>query len=773
MTPRHDLRLLPAALCAWLCAAALVLGLERFALLACGVLMLAVVAAWGSRSGAAAMLLLPLAASASVLLIGHASLESEEGLEELALAGGGTVTATLAADPREREPDVFTGEPQVMLTLSVHEAAAPGQPTRSVGGEAIVIAPASWGGALSLGERVTLEATWTPAGSGRAVVLGFDPTLLERSPPSGALAVVAHTRAAFRDATEGLSDQTRGLVRGMVIGDRSEMPEEQADDMKTVGLTHLTAVSGTHLSIVAGLLALALRSLRLRRGARVLGLATGMIAFAALVLPQPSVLRALAMALVGGLGALWGRPAQAMPALFTAIIVLVAIDPHLALEPGMMLSASAVVGIVLLAPAIRRRLTPMLGGMAATGISIPLAAQVACAPILVILAPSVSLWTVPANIAAVPFAAPVVGLGAVTVLSTALGLPGASALVAVLGLAAAPIARIAHALAGLPGATLALPEGVWGVLLALAVLAGTAGAVSALPSALRLASVGLALVALVVGIRAGSPASSTPIPEGWRIASCDVGQGDMTVVRASLHSAVVIDTGPGGGAAECLAALRVTHIPLLILSHPHADHDGAIAELAQVATIDEAWWSAASEGEAGSRASVALVRLGISAEVPATGDRASVGDAVITVLPTPGTRGHGAATAGDESAVNDQSLALVVESGGVSALLLGDLEERAQEALASAMGELRVDAVKVAHHGSSSQSADLAAHIDAAVALVSVGAGNTYGHPTARALALYSDPGTAIVRTDECGTIALYRDGGLGVASRCPTPMAG
>ncbi|WP_062201842.1 ComEC/Rec2 family competence protein [Demequina salsinemoris] len=771
MTARHDLRLVPAALAAWGCAMLVATGQAGAGwAVAAGLGVIAAGVALRAPR-AAPMVAVPVVAGAAVLLVGGARLAREEPLVALVEQGDVTLTAVVAADPEPTRADTFTGEPRLRVDLDSVSVATGGAATPTAG-RVVAIVDDAWA-ELVVGDTVTLVAQLDDAGVGRAVALVWGGDLVSVHPPAGAAALVAQSRASFRTATAGLDDEVRGLVRGMVIGDDSAIPDEQRADLREVSLTHLTAVSGAHLAIIAGLLGAALRALPIGRRARLLGLLAGMSAFAMLVLPQPSVARSLAMACVGAVGGLWGRPAQAMPALATSVIVLVAWDPYLAIEYGMALSVSAVTGIVLLAPALRRALTRPLGGLAAMAVSIPAAAQLACMPVLVLLSPSLPSWAVAANLAAVPFAAPIVTLGAIGVIASSLALTGASVLAALLGMLALPIARIARLLAGAPGASLPWPAGGEGVACAVALLVCVAVAAGSGPPSLRWAGAVGGLAVLVASVRTASALLVADVPDAWRIASCDVGQGDMTVVRAGEDSAVVVDTGPGGGAGECLASLGVERVPLLILTHPHADHDGAIDEVASVAGVDAVWWSSAALGEAGASAGADLDALGISPTVPDAGTTASVGEATVLVLPTDGTAGHAPAQADDGSAVNDESLALLIESGGLSIVVLGDLEADAQAELADAIEPLELTAVKVAHHGSASQDLGLADDLHAAVALVSVGEDNTYGHPAASALALYEAAGAATFRTDECGTIVLSPDDGLTVASRCPTVVAG
>jgi competence protein ComEC len=242
----------------------------------------------------------------------------------------------------------------------------------------------------------------------------------------------------------------------------------------------------------------------------------------------------------------------------------------------------------------------------------------------------------------------------------------------------------------------------------------------------------------------------------------------MTLVRSGPTSAVVIDTGaPGAGADRCLRRFGVTSIPLLVLTHPHADHDGAVTEVIATASVNQVWVAPVSSdvhaGSAPSAVQSARIPLGVATP----GEVWTFGDARVSVLmadPSP------ASTA--DSRLNDGSVVVVAESGGVSVLALGDLEEAGQQRLVERLpASLTVDVVKVAHHGSSRQEAALEAALSYAVAVFSVGQGNSFGHPTSQALDLYSD--ATVLRTDRCGDIALMRTPQLRQWSGCRLGMGG
>ncbi|NNH54029.1 MBL fold metallo-hydrolase, partial [Promicromonospora citrea] len=194
-------------------------------------------------------------------------------------------------------------------------------------------------------------------------------------------------------------------------------------------------------------------------------------------------------------------------------------------------------------------------------------------------------------------------------------------------------------------------------------------------------------------------------------------------------------------------------VDLLVLSHFHADHVGGLPAVLAGREVTAALVSPVAEPAAGAAATyAALAGAEVPVRVAGTGDRG-----------TAGTVGWQVLLAGAGAGANDSSVVLGARTAGLDVVLLGDLEDAGQAELASLVGQ--ADVVKVAHHGSAVQSGELARRLRPAVALVSAGRGNDYGHPTREALSLYAGVGAVVVRTDECGTVALVvRDGQVGLA---------
>ncbi|MCR1160014.1 ComEC/Rec2 family competence protein [Paenarthrobacter sp. UW852] len=275
--------------------------------------------------------------------------------------------------------------------------------------------------------------------------------------------VAGDLRKHFVEATAWLPPDAAGLLPGMVTGDTSALPESLGVDMKTTGMTHLTAVSGANCSLVLGGFILLARYFRLSRPLSAAGGCLGLFAFVVLVGPDPSVLRAAVMGCVGVTALAGGLRGRALTFLCVASSVLLFVDPSLAGNVGFLLSVLATLGIVLLASRISSWFPPQVPRWLATAVAVPLAAQLLCGPVIAALQPQFTPYALVANVTAGPLVAPVTILGTIAVPLAAFVPWVAAAPLAIAGYCAGAIAALARFFAGLPGAALPWAEGPAGV----------------------------------------------------------------------------------------------------------------------------------------------------------------------------------------------------------------------------------------------------------------------------------------------------------------------
>lgn len=564
------------------------------------------------------------------------------------------------------------------------------------------------------------------------------------SPAAGPLAVAADLRERFAALASHLPGPGAGLLPGLAIGDTSAVPPALDADMKVASLSHLTAVSGSNCVIVVGIVFAAAAALGLGRLGRTAAALVALGGFVLLVTPEPSVVRAAVMAAVALVALASSRPAGGIPVLCVAVIGLLVLDPWLARSYGFALSVLATAGLLVLASPLAERLGTVLPRRPAMLIAIPVAAQLACQPVLLMLDPSLPLYGVPANSLAEP-AAPLATIGGLASCLLATLAPALAVPVAWLAwVPASWIAAVAGFVAGLPGARSAWPTGPLGVVLlialtglaiALILRAGSPGLRSGLRRVLA-----VTVIAYLGAVAGGRIATEAGRPSDWLIAMCDVGQGDASVVRSGTAVAL-IDTGPDPAPLEaCLAELGVGRIQLLVLTHYDLDHVGGVA--AVLGRVDRVLIGPASDARDTAIAE-ALTDGGAAVTQVATGEAGVLGELTWRVLWPP--------PSGVEPG-NAASVTLFVE-GRLRALFLGDLGEESQQRLLGRAGLGPVDVVKVAHHGSADQSAALYEAVGARVGLIGVGAGNDYGHPTQKLLGILAAVGTAAERTDLDGLI--------------------
>ncbi|MGW1932409.1 ComEC/Rec2 family competence protein [Streptomyces sp. NPDC001919] len=606
-------------------------------------------------------------------------------------------------------------------------------------------------------------------------------------PPSTLQRTAGELRAGLRRATEGLDPDARALLPGLVVGDTSRIGPELRDAFVATDLTHLLAVSGSNLSVVLLLLVgrpgrahlverggLAPRLGMSLRGTAVAGGALT-LAFVVVCRPDPSVLRAAACGLVVLLAIATGRRRSLIPALAAAVLLLVLYDPWLARSYGFLLSVLATGALLTVAPrwsgALRRRGVP--GGLS-EALAASLAAQAVCAPVVVVFAARVSLVAIPANLFAELAVAPATVFGFAALAAAAVWMPAAKGLAWVAGWPAGWIARVARTGAALPGAEVSWPGGWWGGL-ALALLTALL-VVAARRLPYRGPVAGLVVVLLLLAVVRPAPVTRWVTgwpPRGWVYAMCQVGQGDATVLAAGGDAAVVVDAGPDPVPVDrCLRDLGVRRVPLLVLTHFHADHvaglpgvlRGRAVGAIQTTGLEEPPAQAAFVRRTAAAAGVPLIRAGL-------GERRRVGALEWSVLwPAEGggaagrgrpPGGSGGSGSGGSGGANDASVALLVRAaGGLTLLLLGDLEPPAQRDLLRAHpGLAPVDVLKVAHHGSAHQDPGLIRAVRPRLALVSTGRDNPYGHPSPRTVAALRDGGARVLRTDRDGAIAVVGAG--------------
>jgi competence protein ComEC len=589
------------------------------------------------------------------------------------------------------------------------------------------------------GVHVVLEgSSWTVVGR-RGGIAGFGDRVRDR---------------VERAVTRGADGVRRGIVLGIVLGEDEGLPRATRDDFRAAGLTHLLAVSGQNVAFIVA-------------GARVLGWALGLTrwaleltslaAIAGYVLAvgwQPSVVRA---GVAGGLVSLaWlaARPADRWHFLAVGALVLLAWTPATLLDPGFQLSFAAVAAIFLAVPRVRHAADGLpLPSWLADAFAVALACGLVTAPIVLFHFERAPLYTVPANVLAVPAVPVVLGLGLLAAAADPVSPGAATALAWLAGWAAAWLEVVARAVAELPAAQVGWRGGA--LVLAAAGLAW-AGATrvrgrlrARAPAAAAIT--GLATLVLAVGAWALRPAPVWTQPAGLRVTFLDVGQGD-SVLLETAGARVLVDQGPPeADVAGQLVRMGVRSLSALVLTHPQRDHVGGAADVLRRvhvgAVLDPGLSVTGPERE---EAVAAARERGVPVRVVREGDELRAGGLVLRVLWP-----EDAGTPAEDPNLN--AVVLLASYGAMDVLLPADAESDVTSRLD--LGEIEV--LKVAHHGSADPGLDEELReLRPRIAVVSCGRGNDYGHPRPETLAaLAAVPGLSLHRTDLEGRVVVESDG--------------
>lgn len=573
-------------------------------------------------------------------------------------------------------------------------------------------------------------------------------------------------RATFLYRLGGVTPDSEALVAGLAIGERDLLSPEVAIQMKTLSLTHLVAVSGANLAIIMGVAYLIGASSGISRNARFSFALSVMVCYVLVVGPESSVLRAATMATFVAIGLWLGRGTKPIISLAWAVIFLLAIDPGLATDFGFALSALATVGLLTMALPIYNWLAQYMPKLIAIGIAASFSAQLATTPVLLMLQPSIPVYSVLANLIVEPVVAPVTILGILSLI-LAFPFPALSTVVSWLAsLGTWWITLVAGEVSTWPAARVHFVAGPAGVALAALIVLICLALYQP-----RLARFRPVLASGLAGTLLLSIAWSTSdlirhrdFAGDWDVINCDVGQGDALLVRSAGRIALVDVGREPAPINNCLEDLSIEVIDLLVISHFDADHAGGIAGALSGRSVG----TAVISGFRDDRPLVAIVNdaleeSGVKILSGFAGMSGELGNLNWRVLAP-------SAQAKEAKDSNDASVIISFSGPQFGVLALGDLGEEGQlRLMRNSEASLRALSskplvLKVAHHGSADQSNELFRLLTPEISVFSVGT-NPYGHPTSKALSHARQAGSQVLRTDELGAVAMSFDEGNWVVS--------
>lgn len=572
---------------------------------------------------------------------------------------------------------------------------------------------------------------------------------------------LAHTDEVKERASqalgEGMPAREAELARGFVLGEDEGIDSATEEDFRRAGLAHLLAVSGQNVALLALLAMPLLAALGMPLRVRLLWV-LGLIAlYVPLAGAGPSIQRAGVMGALSVLALLAGRRSSRLYALVVAAVVTLAIDPGIGADVGWQLSFAAVLGILALAQPLRRWFTARsgargpLGRMLAEGAAMTIAATVATAPLIAFHFGELSATTLVANLLALPAVVPAMWLG---MLAAAVGQVPDLPLDPLNQLNALLLAYIAQVASWCGRPSWALLEVRLGLGGLIAAYFGIALAVVLIPwlgrwrqialprVSLLPATIVVALALLATGSGGEDRVGAVPA-SGLRVSFLDVGQGDAILLQPAGAAPVLVDGGPPGTRlVEKLAAAGVERLGAVVVTHDQSDHAGGVEELLGRVPVERFVYAAASRELRASAATAGAVPLRLAA-----GGVLRAGQLRLEAIWPRDLLGAGSPSPDP----NQRSLVLLARWRDFSALLAADAE-----AEVAPLDPGPVDVLKVAHHGSEDAGlGGLLGRAAPALAVISVGDGNAYGHPAPATLATLTARGVRTLRTDRDGTVVL------------------
>jgi len=578
-----------------------------------------------------------------------------------------------------------------------------------------------------------------------------------------------------------LAEPYASLLNGILLGIETGIPSDLYDQFNLTGTSHIIVISGSNISLIAGIFLLIGQQLLGRFRAVPLAI-VGVMLYTILVGADAAVLRAAVMGTVWLWAFAIGRPGLAINSLFASAFVLSLHNPLILWDVGFQLSFMATLGLIVLVPYLQTKLAEQLASTMGTHhlkltlsllnvvILITLAAQIITMPLLLYHFGRLSLVSLLTNLLILPAQPFIMTLGGLATLGGMVWLPLGQLLGYLVWLPLAWTVWMVEWTAAWPYANLnvgrfplwltcllyiTIGAGIWAnqgkrsITTDFNISLPTFGSVTT-----RLYVGSVFTLTILVGLVV------TSLPDGYlHVAFLDVGQGDAILITLPDGRQVLVDGGPSTTQLNWRLGQELPFwdrsLDMVINTHPDTDHLAGLVPLFERYTIGQVIESGVAHRSQLYQAwQRELSMAGLNALIGQSGQQLNFGDGIqATIL-------HPSATTSTTFTPNNQSVVLHLQMGQVSFLLPGDIEADIEQALVRSGQPLAATVLKSPHHGSNSSSTDpFLKAVNPQIVVIQVGQDNHFGHPTDAVLDRYTEHGITIFRNDQHGTVEFITDG--------------
>ncbi|UCH09152.1 MAG: DNA internalization-related competence protein ComEC/Rec2 [Fidelibacterota bacterium] len=582
--------------------------------------------------------------------------------------------------------------------------------------------------------------------------------------------VIAQVRQSIRAHLEAwLGQPQAGLAVGLLLGDKTGLDAEFRERIQSLGIGHILAVSGLHVGFMLAILMTLARLFPVTQVYRLIVIGTGLASYILLTGASPSVVRASIMAFLYA----WGRSIERRPSgwnlLAAAAIISLILNPRSLFSASFQLSFAAVAGILYLYPSLRNWLASTPFGervyrrrplrYASDLFLVGLGAQAGILPVIISVFHSFSVYVLLANLLVIPLAGLVVMSGLVSLLVSVLWTGLAEVIANATWLFVTMIQVMVNLSSRLPYLQIVTGRpgvpALGGIIIGILIFPYLFRA-EGFRIRIRLVAAMLVLVSIFVWV-------SATRERDLKVTVLDVGQGDAIHVAFPDGRHVLMDAGMRTPhfdqgrrvVAPYLRGQGVRRLYAAAISHPQADHLGGFSYLLERLPIRELW-DTDNPHESGLYQRLKLVADSISVPVRSlmAGDVISIGKVDLFVLsPDDFLLRHNYKS-------NHASLVMKLRYGKTSMLFTGDVEKGVETRLLAYGEFLSADWLKVGHHGSSTSTSEAFLEICRPQgAVISVGAGNMFGHPSEEVVARLESAARVVHRTDRDRALVLRSDG--------------